>query len=687
MCGETYSFQCGSNYQSAWGSYSSKGCGTSAAQQACYNEVQYYQCQSSGSYTHCGSSGSGTVTPVSVVTAALQDATTLGAGVQGAVGCTVDANGQPVAPSLSTLPTGDNTDGLVLTLTGVSNSVNVLGSGIGDQINLDTGSGNTLVVGDGAGDQINVTTGGDSNILMVGNGDGDSVFLNVGSNNEIFAGNGAGDTLFISQGDNNALIAGDGAGDTLMVGTGNNNDLYVGNGNGDLVFVGSGDNNCLTVGDGVGDSLAVGTGDSNALTAGIGVGDVLEVDTGDNNLLIAGNGAQDVLTIGTGDHNTLLVGLGAGDELLVSAGNYNLLEAYTSNGAGDILSVGTGDYNVLIGGTGAGDIISLGTGDHNVLAVDAGTGDLIEIGSGNYNTILDGNGANDIMLVGGNWDGTSGSIGAGINAGNDIVIGNGDGDQAWGSLGDGNAYLTGAGNDLVHTGGGADFVYVDNHTEQSAAAMKDPFHLTTQDTEAQNLFADGGNDTFILQGTQQGCMQSCSTVSFNHCGSDVTVANAINWQSDLRQVDGDAPGLGTTVMTGGGGVEKYWFSDLWGNAVITDFNSAHGDRIMIGGAYDGQLQNLGSVNFQYIHSAYDTANSGNVDLLITFGNSASNISQSITLVDYKPQDTGNLFNNVTYTNPAQAEAALSHIFDFSQADNQAVTNEVASLAAQHLILH
>ena len=72
--------------------------------------------------------------------------------------------------------------------------------------------------------------------------------------------------------------------------------------------------------------------------------------------------------------------------------------------------------------------------------------------------------------------------------------------------------------------------------------------------------------------------------------------------------------------------------------------------------------------------------------LITFGSGTQNISQSITLIDYKPQDTGNLFNNVTYSNPSVAETALSHIFDFSQADNQAVTPHVASLAAQNLIL-
>jgi hypothetical protein len=139
-------------------------------------------------------------------------------------------------------------------------------------------------------------------------------------------------------------------------------------------------------------------------------------------------------------------------------------------------------------------------------------------------------------------------------------------------------------------------------------------------------------------------------------------------------------------MTGGGGIEKFWLANQWGNAVITDFNTAHGDRVMVGGVSDPNIANLGSVHFQYVHSAYDTANTGNVDLLITFGGS-SNHAQSITLIDYKPQDTGNLFNNVTLSNPVTVEATLAHIFDFNLTDNQAVTNQIASLASQHLILH
>jgi hypothetical protein len=140
-------------------------------------------------------------------------------------------------------------------------------------------------------------------------------------------------------------------------------------------------------------------------------------------------------------------------------------------------------------------------------------------------------------------------------------------------------------------------------------------------------------------------------------------------------------------MTGGGGDEKYWLTGLWGNAVITDFNSAH-DTIMIGGVSGSNISNLGSVHFQYVNSAYDSASTGtaDLDLLITFG-SSSNISQSITLLDYKAQDPSGLFNNLTVNNPNAAETTLAHIFDFSTADNQAVANEIAALNAQHLILH
>lgn len=734
MSSQSYGFQCGSNYQTpSFGGSNTSSYSHGAA--VCQNVVYQYQCHES--YTsscyqqsHHSNCGSGSQN-VSVTTIALQDAAKMGAGVQGDVGCSLDEYGQPQAPQLSGLPTGgDNTDGDVIHLVGTnSNTSSVLGDGVADQITVDSGNSNTLVAGNGAGDQLTVglfdsgtgtySGGGNNNILVAGNGDGDQLlvasgdgnqlvagdgmgdqlavgslsdptlvannnilvagngandFLSVGTGNgnELFAGNGDGDILFVNTGDSNALIAGDGAGDILLVNTGNNNDLHAGNGAGDALFVLTGDNNCLTVGNGDGSGVSVGTGTSNDLEVGNGNNSGASVGTGDNNLLHVGNGAQDNLGVGDGNHNTLCVGSGAGDNCSVGTGDYNLLHA--GDGAGDFLSLGTGNYNALIAGNGAGDLI-VAAGNNNILALGDGAGDIFNLQSGNNNSILDGNGQNDMILVGG----SVGVVGFGVNAGNDIVIGNGEGDQAWGSLGDGNNYLTGKGNDLVHTGGGADLVYVHNHTEQSTAAMADPYHLTVQDSEAQNLFADGGNDTFVLQGTQ---LNSCQSYSSHQYGC--TYSTALTWQSELKQVGGDAPGLGTTVMTGGGGVEKYWFSDLWGNAVITDFNSVHGDRVMIGGVWDGNLS--GSIHTQYIHSAYDTANTGNVDLLITFGTGVNNISQSITLIDYKPQDAGNLFNNATFNNIAASESTLANIFDFSHADNLAVTNQVASLAAQHLIL-
>jgi hypothetical protein len=407
--------------------------------------------------------------------------------------------------------------------------------------------------------------------------------------------------------------------------------------------------------------------------------------------LKAGNGAGDFLTItGTGTHNSLYAGDGAGDVIIVGTGNYNFL--WTGNGAGDQAQLNSGNFNALIVGNGDGDTVTVGTGNNNVMAVGDGSHDTLQLTAGDSNIILEGNGANDLILVGGSVGVGGPMIGANIDSNNNIVIGNGNGDQAWGSLGNGNNYMTGAGNDLVHTGGGNDFVYADNHVETSTPL--DPFHLTTTDSLAQNLFADSGNDTFALQGTVQ---NSCYSYSQYTCGH--SYSTAVTFQSECRQVGASDPGLGTTVMTGHDanpnlaagtvGAEKFWMSGLWGSAVITDFNSAVGDRVMIGGVSDPNISNLGPVHFQYINSAYDAASTGsaNLDLLITFGAASNAPQQSIELLDYKPQDAGNLFNNVTYNNPQTAETALSHIFDFSLADNQAVTNHIASLASQNLILH
>ncbi len=674
------------NYGSGCSSQQSRG------SSACYNIVYSYQssesCQSQ-TYIQSHHGGCGGSTSETATSVALADAAKIGAGVQGAVGCTLDANGPVGAPQLGPLPAGDNADGDSIILTGANNNTtSVLGTGSGDTISIDSGSNNILVTSDLAanalGDTLMVGSFSDAaltdnnNILVAGNAANDFLQVGSGDNNVLYAGSGAFDTLIIGTGDNNALTVGDGASNSAIVGTGNNNDLTVGNGDDAFVFVSSGDNNCMTAGNGADDFVWLGTGMSNSLTLGNGANGVIEVDTGDNNLMTAGSGAGDQLTVFTGDHNSLIAGNGAGDVLTVHSGDYNFLRP--GDGAGDSLTVNSGDYNALIAGSGAGDSVVVDSGDHNILATGDGNGDFMQVQVGGYNTILEGNGTNDTIYV------DSGVNFTNTGTGNAAVLGNGDGNQAFGGLGDGNIYVTGAGNDLVHTGGGADFVYVDNHTEQSAAAMADPFHLTTQDSLAQNLYADGGNDTFIIQGTQQ---NTCYTYS-SWCAGN-SYSTAVSWQSELKQVGGDAPGLGTEVMTGGGGVEKYWFSDQWGNAVITDFNSAHGDRIMLDGVFDGNLNAMGAVHMQYIHSAYDTANTGAVDLLITFG-SSSNISQSITLIDFKPQDTGGAggtaqFSNVTFNNPAAAEATLAHIFDFSQADNAAVVNEVAQMQSQHLILH
>ncbi len=508
------------------------------------------------------------------------------------------------------------------------------------------------------------------------------------NNLAVALGNGAGDAVTLNLGDNNGLLAGNGDGDSLMLGTGNNNDLRACDGAGDTALIGTGDNNCLSVGNGAGDGVAVDSGNANALTTGNGDGDVATIGTGDNNLVSVGTGAGDFLDILTGGHNTLCAGNGAADDLFVMSGDHNFLHA--GNGAGDVLSVSSGNFNALIAGGGAGDIVNVTSGDGNLMAVGDGIGDQLMLGAGNGNTMLDGNGSNDQILVGG----VVGTVGGSISAGNNIVIGAGNGDQAWGSLGDGNNYMTGAGNDLVHTGGGNDFVYADNHT--ASATPSDPFHLIGTDSLAQTLFADSGSDVFAIQGPAQNNGPSDGGSSCGH--ADAAAASCHN---DSHPVCANDPGLGTIVMTGhdanpnpgvtGPGAEKYWFSGLWGNSVITDFNSADGDRIMIGGVSDPSIANLGPVHFSYIHSAYDTANPGAVDLLINFG-SASNTAPSITLIDFQPQDTGGAggaeqFNNATFNNPQAAETALSHIFDFSLADNQTVTNHIAALAAQNLILH
>lgn len=657
----------------------------SAACQAAFDDYQAHKDSLDCSYMQTHHFGCApTPVSVSVLTVAMQEAAQLGVGVQGDVGCSVDPTATQLAGWMALTPT--DPDG-TLGLPDGNGQTAVLGAGDGDVININTGNGNTLIVGDGLGDQISVSNLGDANTLLAGNGDYASLTVNTGDDNILWAGNGDGDVLTIS--------------------TGSNNDMHAGAGAGDHLWAYGGDQNCLTVGDGAGDTLYVGSGTSNALTAGNGDGDILYVSTGDNNLMTAGHGDGDFLYVGTGYHNTLAIGDGAHNILEINTGDYNFLHA--GDGADNTLQVTDGDFNALIAGNGAGDHVIVVQGDDNILAVGDGDGSVLQLGSGyvtnigvdhgstgggDDNILLQGNGNGDYILLGGaNFDTiTGGHLGMSVNSGNVIVMGNGADDQAWGSLGDNNSYLTAAGNDLVHTGGGADFVYVDNHTE--TATPSDPYHLTSTDSLAQNLYADGGNDTFAIQGA---IVNTYSTHHHWHAGG--CYEHAITWDTSSQYNDSSTPSLGTTVMSandgngGPSGVEKYWVDGAFGNAVVTDFNSANGDRVMVGGVWDGTnstLSSLGTVHTEYIHSAYDADHTGNVDLLITF--TSGQTQGSITLIDFQPQDTGGTggaeqFNNVTFTNAAAAESTLAHIFDFNQADNQAVTAHVASLAAANLILH
>src|SRR5579864_705542 len=262
MYGESYSFECGSNYQSGcqafesrgggYDSSSSNGCGSSSYEHsysACLTAINNYQCHQSQInqcyHQHHSGSGSGSE---SVLTVAMQDAQAMGAGVQGTVGCSLDTYGQPTPPSLCglSLPVG-TTDGNVTFTVATNGSSTALADAAGDTISIASGDSNTLVVGNGAGDELFVGqveqandsttpstgTGGNNNTLVAGNGDGDVLTVGAtdntggGNNNLLVAGNGVGDMLTVNNGDNNQLFAGNGATDTLFVITGDNNALIV----------------------------------------------------------------------------------------------------------------------------------------------------------------------------------------------------------------------------------------------------------------------------------------------------------------------------------------------------------------------------------------------------------------------------------------------------------------------------
>ena len=75
-------------------------------------------------------------------------------------------------------------------------------------------------------------------------------------------------------------------------------------------------------------------------------------------------------------------------------------------------------------------------------------------------------------------------------------------------------------------------------------------------------------------------------------GSDLLATDGDDVLVGTRSNDWLEGGSGNDVLTGGGGGDTFVFRSNGGNDVVTDFNAAQGDRVLLDsqtGVYDGQL--------------------------------------------------------------------------------------------------
>jgi len=285
---------------------------------------------------------------------------------------------------------------------------------------------------------------------------------------------------------------------------------------------------------------------------------------GDGNDSVSGAGGADTVdggrgddTIAGGDDNDVITDFGganlltggSGDDVISGAKGYAGSDTISGDSGNDTLS-NSGGSNVLAGGDGD-DVLRGGStfGGNDTMSGDAGNDTISDEGGSNFLTGGDGN---DVIQGGSGFDRTNG------NAGNDTVHGAAGDD--WVTGGKDQDALTGDdGNDILNGNLGND----------------------TGDGGAGNDTVRGGQGDDVLSGGD---------------GNDF--------------LTGD---LGNDTLTGGAGADAFRAFSGGGHDVITDFNAAEGDRVVLdpGTTY--------------------TATQSGADVVLDLGGGAQTVLKNVTL--------------------------------------------------------
>lgn len=259
----------------------------------------------------------------------------------------------------------------------------------------------------------------------------------------------------------------------------------------------------------------------------------------------------------------------AGDDLITGGGGPDLLrgglgdDVAVAGSGNDTLWAGAGDQgdDVMAGGAG-NDIMGGGAGDDLLIGGGLDDGDTLDLVTANESAEDDGNdaifgGAGNDTLLGGGWDDSVNDNGR-YDDGEAVVTGTGN-DEIWSGDGD-DLIVAAAGNDVLGGGVGDDTI--------RGGDGNDLFYggKDAGDTGLNDVLDGGGGNDVIFGGAGNDQIDGGSGADDLFSGGGADTVNGGSGNDTLWGGGGD------DIFTGGSGADLFVFASGHGDDTVTDFD-------------------------------------------------------------------------------------------------------------------